>query len=385
MQNINVRTLFLIACGLKLVLLAVSWGMHELYIFGVGLPILVMIGYCVLGYYSRDDQVSDEKFADSCYYLGFIFTIATILLILMDMERLNDGGLSDIAARFGAAMITTLLGVVARVLIIGFKKEGEDGVAQAEQTLIKAASRLAEDMALASDKFAQLTTQVGMAAEEVRSNLEANMRNMIDSYAAQSRDFLDELAHKYQQQLPNLSQSVEELAQAVDFTNENARQLQRDLATVSQSLQRQKDQLAGTDLTPLLQSIENGYRQFNQTVQGQNENQRTLAQALQQLNHGLNNSSEKILPLGSQLTNLQQQLSGLTEQLRANNNRNIPEKQSVEYTAQLTAIDQHIKDILALLQSLPSSIGDQEEKTKKGLISIFFPDEKKSSIFGDKK
>lgn len=63
------------------------------------------MAYVLLGLKRRDHDVTDEKFADTCYYLGFIFTITSIIFSLFDLPSIGTK-LQEIAVRFGAAMVS---------------------------------------------------------------------------------------------------------------------------------------------------------------------------------------------------------------------------------------------------------------------------------------
>ena len=95
------------------------------WIFGFWLPISAMLIYIIFGHFKTKNASLDERlnYGDSCYYLGFLFTIASIILSLyiigVSDEEFNA---ADLAIRFAAAMVTTLLGMAIRVYLVTFAK-----------------------------------------------------------------------------------------------------------------------------------------------------------------------------------------------------------------------------------------------------------------------
>lgn len=135
--RLNTQRLFGAALGLKIAFAGLSYGLSMPFWLGFVAPLAVMLAYMIVGYKTLSDEVSEEKFADSCYYLGFIFTIVSIVVCLIDIPHMTaGGGLQDIAVRFGAAMISTVLGMCVRVYLVSFKKDASDAMHDAEQALL---------------------------------------------------------------------------------------------------------------------------------------------------------------------------------------------------------------------------------------------------------
>lgn len=99
------------------------------WIFGFWLPIAVMVLYIIFGYVRTLHSSLEERlnYGDSCYYLGFLFTIASIILSLYIIGVTEDQfSAPDLAIRFAAAMVTTLLGMSIRVCLVTFAKKKID-------------------------------------------------------------------------------------------------------------------------------------------------------------------------------------------------------------------------------------------------------------------
>lgn len=372
MQQINVRTLFLAACAIKLVALAIAFFLHEIYFFGVLLPLVVMLAYIFIGLFYREKDVSDEKFADSCYYLGFIFTIATILLILLDLESIEND-LSAIAARFGAAMMTTLFGVIARVIIIGFKKEGADRLVDAENQIVLSAERMAGQMQLAADNFAHLSHEIALNTENCRNQLESAMEGIGKSYADQAKQFFEELAEQYRLNTDDIVEANKKLAKSINGLLKNTESLQQNLDLFGAMLNRQNDLLEKIDLRPALAAIENGYRQFNQALTYQGENQQALAQSVDVLKNALGNSLNDFATLSGELKQLQFGLNAVQQEIPALTGALQSLSQQVPNdTTQMNIVKQKVTDIYTLLfnQHYQPTL-DNIEKQLKELLALF--------------
>src|SRR5215213_6656554 len=141
LKTIRVQKLFVVALCLKITSSGFSWWLNEPWILGFTIPLVVMGAYVAFGLRRHESDVSDEKFADSCYYLGFIFTISSIVFSLFDLPQIGEK-ISLIAVRFGAAMVTTVAGLIVRVYLVSFKDDPAEALHAAEDSVVDAHARL---------------------------------------------------------------------------------------------------------------------------------------------------------------------------------------------------------------------------------------------------
>lgn len=241
--ELDVKKLFVAAVSVKVIFAGLSVILGSPYIFGLALPLLVMLAYIGFGYYRRDNSVSDEKFADSCYYLGFIFTIASIIASLFDLHNIGSG-LGDVAARFGAAMISTCLGVIVRVVLVSFRQSSEDALNNVEDTVLSASRRLTDEF---SRSFDQLVVFRGEAIEASRVAV-AGVKQQID-----------EMAELHRQQTEKF------FTELTDHNKATILSLVQDIRTASMGLSRVLEQYqvqAGVTTG----SIDNSLKQFIKTI-----------------------------------------------------------------------------------------------------------------------
>lgn len=96
------------------------------YLITIILSILIMLIYFFTTLYlnTRKRQISMEQLADSNYYLGFMFTLMSILVSLIGTVS-NSYDIDNIINNFGVSMITTLMGLLARVYLANFVPTNE--------------------------------------------------------------------------------------------------------------------------------------------------------------------------------------------------------------------------------------------------------------------
>jgi len=110
-------------------------------------PIILMGIYTFSAVTQRQaDQRLREEFADSLYYLGFIFTLLSLVAALL-LKTLMVGAITanDILGQFGVALVTTAAGLIGRTYLLQFRPES-DALSAVDEATQDAGSRLATRM-----------------------------------------------------------------------------------------------------------------------------------------------------------------------------------------------------------------------------------------------
>ncbi|MCQ4260976.1 MULTISPECIES: hypothetical protein [Pseudomonadaceae] len=206
-KQIKLPALFAVACAAKILCLIISFVIGDLWITGVLLPITVMVAYLVIGGKYRTSDVSDEKFADSCYYLGFIFTVASIIASLIDLPNIQ-GDMLTIAARFGAAMITTIVGLTVRVVLVSFRPNMDDALRNNEQSAIDASRRLTDEYSRALMALVHFRGEVLEATTEAVKSVRDSFEEIAKHNAAQMDAHYVELSERNKAHFEDLSNRI---------------------------------------------------------------------------------------------------------------------------------------------------------------------------------
>jgi len=200
MLDIRIQKLFLVTIILKIGFSFLGLLLHDPWYLGLWFPLSFMGAYIVIGWKRRDRDVTDEKFADSCYYLGFIFTIASIIFCLIDLPNINEKDVfKDITIRFGAAMLSTVAGLVVRVYLVNFKRDVTDAIKETEDDIINASHRLREQLVIAYEKMRDFQSGVDIAAKATIESVKMQIEKLSKDHADKLTGFFEELVNKNQE------------------------------------------------------------------------------------------------------------------------------------------------------------------------------------------
>ena len=132
---LSLRKLFVatLIVGTVVVILGSYSGFYSIGFMG---PIGLMILYIAFGRYTYRGKFITEQFADSCYYLGFLFTLIALTVSLFSIKENYNS--STLIWNFALALFTTIIGLGYKVYLSNFHDAAEDSQKRAEGELTEA-------------------------------------------------------------------------------------------------------------------------------------------------------------------------------------------------------------------------------------------------------
>jgi len=212
--DIRIQKLFFVVFTLKFGSSFLGWKLGDPWILGFAVPLLMMGVYIVVGLNRRDKEVSDEKFADTCYYLGFLFTITSIIFSLFDLPQIGTR-IQDIAIRFGAAMVSTVLGLFVRVYLVSFKKEAADALQDAETAVLDATRKFTEQLTISLEHLRDFEYKVDTAAKASVERVNLQVENLSKNHADKLTEFFADLTGKNQEAFTEALGEVKKASQSL--------------------------------------------------------------------------------------------------------------------------------------------------------------------------
>ena len=163
-------------------------GLDQLYITAAACAIIV--AYWAVVAAVPIFRIREDQLGDNCYYLGFLFTLASLAYALYQFG--DSGDVDQIVANFGLALGSTITGILLRVLINQARRDVLETEQDARMALAEAVVRLRtniDDAVLALGSFCrsvqQVTAeQIGVAAKETNIVLQESVARVGDTSKA---------------------------------------------------------------------------------------------------------------------------------------------------------------------------------------------------------
>lgn len=253
----------------------------------------IVVGGAVL-YYMRDSAAA-VRAADDFYYVGLLFTLVSLIHVLVRIfvfgDSNNQNRTQQLIGNFGIALISTVVGIVARVVLLGSDPHArnrparqqamprapespdpiDQPIADATQTLASRSDthhdlvRLRDQVRQAVDALSHFTRVTLAQAHGTKAHSERLIREFndrVDELANERLSALDNVASRWehttrtiQDQIANMAVNADgRLAQVVSQADEAWQRLAAHAEQAS-DIARQRTEAAGEQLAAMLESI----------------------------------------------------------------------------------------------------------------------------------
>lgn len=301
------------------------------YALGILVPLVLMGIYLIVGVSGMIDAVDRESFADSVYYIGFLFTLVSLAAALFYLRN-DDPELGLLVSKFGLALITTIVGLAVRVSLVNFRVDVRQARDVVEEKLADSVRRFNRDVELACERLEILMTgtlgkiestaqgmidssddtaaslrethdfhteqlkemyaRVGVEWANSVTRLATAMEQQLAAAATQTLTKIDRIGKKIQDEVDSLSLDSAALA---EYTS-HLEQTVDSLTSLSESLGGINGQVAtvARNFADLNRTISQSSSSFSEDVESSKENFLKLQQSLNVLLHAVASQSEQM-------------------------------------------------------------------------------------------
>lgn len=188
---------------------------------GFWLPILVIAGYCFVVVQGSID-VPRVVAGDSCYYLGFIFTLVSLiasLWLISDAPEHGQINFSQIVSSFGVALVTTVIGLIMRLIITSFDIETKHRQEQIERDI-------EQSLEAFKGQIDVLVTTVTASVIKVSAQTQETILDTLKKYDEVNNSVLTKFEQSFDQNQQQFSAAVDKLTNKL-----NSIEVSRDVIT----------------------------------------------------------------------------------------------------------------------------------------------------------
>ena len=205
------------------------------------LSVTAMLLYGVIAWRLPTVQLRPDRLGDNFYYLGFIFTLASLSATLLQIE--TGVRIEDLLGNFGIALTTTVVGVAGRVLFVQMRGELDDIEARVRRDLAAASADLRAQLVLSLRELETFQTGVFQASSEAIKKITVETEASIAKAAAANVARLEGTAADGQRQaelmaqiLIRVNQALQELP-AVSKLELPSERLEKQVASLAQQFE----------------------------------------------------------------------------------------------------------------------------------------------------
>ena len=165
------RYLFLLFAGIGIVLICLmKLGFAITGLVTAIPPTAILVLYAAAVWRQQYFRLHPDRLGDNCYYMGFIFTLTSLSVALIQLEDasadLRANLLETLIGNFGIALSSTIVGIALRVFFIQFRREVEDEEQLVRQDLQAKSAMLRDNLGLAVSDLESFRLRVVQVLDE---------------------------------------------------------------------------------------------------------------------------------------------------------------------------------------------------------------------------
>ena len=375
-EVISVRNTFLITLIIGIIGILVSIFIANTYT-SLAIPIVVMFVYIAITCYAKSD-LPMTIIGDSYYYQGFIFTLTALMGSLFSLGINEKVDMNAMVASFGAALITTIIGLIARLFINSFS-------INSQQRREKLEVEIENALATFSGQLEVLTTQVVSSINTLHTNTQTTLQTTISQYDKMNEEIVEKQIRTSNEGHSKVEKAMGALAAKIDaievcpdlISRPIQESLKESLSVVSQTEEKYKSHLSRFDknANKLTIQMDNTGSQIDTFVNGLSEKiSSSIAASNKSISLEIETTSQKMLQsLGTietlnsktnheveiHLTTLSKSVSYIVQQL---NEVNAPVQNVTEHVIKgVKAISKGLSDLETNIETTSNSIANLQE------------------------
>jgi methyl-accepting chemotaxis protein len=166
---------------------------------------LIMFGYAYFAKEKTPEVYRTKDFADSFYYLGFIFTVASLIVTLRFMG--DEPTNTFVLSQFGVALFTTLIGLTGKLYFALYLKSEPDRI----EDLIHQAEMALQAVSEQGDKYRMMLQAVTNNTETALKTATQTLGLTIENLATPLTQPFEDIANNFSNVQDRIRQSHENL------------------------------------------------------------------------------------------------------------------------------------------------------------------------------
>lgn len=158
-------------------------------------PLVAMALYALIALATERFRLRADQIGDNCYYLGFLFTLTSLAISLVQFHT-EALAAEEIIVNFGVALATTIFGLLGRVFFVQFRQTPIEVEREAQLSLASASSRLRSELDALTRDFNAYTRGLKQSISEAITGTAETTNKSLTEATEQFRKIAEEVVSR---------------------------------------------------------------------------------------------------------------------------------------------------------------------------------------------
>jgi len=207
-----------------------------------GAAVVLMVAYGFVAFQYRRVRLRPDRLGDNFYYLGFIYTLASLSAALLQLRA--GARIEELLGSFGIALFTTIIGIAGRVLFVQLRADIDEVEDEVRRDLLSTSADLRAQLNITLAEFETFHTGVQQASRKAAEQSTTAAQDAISNISRVANAAAENIERAFSHEAEKLH-AFEQAAQRIerglkDLTAETGDRVH----DLSVSLDRMVEQLA---------------------------------------------------------------------------------------------------------------------------------------------
>lgn len=206
-----------VLCGAGAIIALREVGVDPLLVMTV--PASLIVFYAAVALVAKRLRLREDRVADNCYYMGFIFTLVSLAYALYGFHY--GGSITDeLIQDFGIALSSTIFGVILRLILTQFRTDPVEIEREAHAELASAAQNLRSEMQQALTDFKGYRVAMHQSFDEAMTEVRNRSEDSVAKTTSRFEEVVETLVGRIESTFEAHAENARKLTDASSKTVE---------------------------------------------------------------------------------------------------------------------------------------------------------------------
>ena len=298
-SNENLRNIFIFFSVLAFTLLIILYFIPDGSLkmtLAIVLPLGVMLAYGAIVLNKGRNVAPYDVLGDSIYYLGFLMTLFALVLALLAAGT-SDQAFNKVLPQFAIALISTVVGLFARVVVAQFSSNDEDLLEVSEKSLVDSATAFRAELDISLETYKNFTARV-----------EKEVQGIVQNSTIQLTTFFEKNSEEFSEKSIKV---LDALALSSETLNKKTQQIETTFDLLNKGISDFNNKITSADKEIL--SLKNTFSDLNNSFANNN-----MLEDLKNLPKAINEYAENIETIKKSLLQDSEIISNMKDDIQNN-------------------------------------------------------------------